>query len=74
MEQAAAVEEQERQARAARDQKLEKRRYELIKAAHIEQEEDVGREYKSWKLKHPDEPPMPSFRASTIFRSSSVTS
>jgi hypothetical protein len=54
MEQAAAVEEKERQARAARDQKLEKRRYELIKAAHIEQEEEVGREYKSWKLKYPD--------------------
>jgi hypothetical protein len=46
--QAEAVEEQERKARAARDEKLEKRRYELIKAAHIEQEEEVGREYKSW--------------------------
>jgi hypothetical protein len=35
---------------------LEKRRYELIKAALIKQEEEVGREYKSWKLKHPDAP------------------
>lgn len=54
LEQAAAVEEKERQTRAARDRKLEKRRYELIKAALIEQEEEVGREYKSWKRQHPD--------------------
>jgi hypothetical protein len=54
LEQAAAVEEQEQQARAARDQKLEKRRNELIKAALIEKEEEVGREYKSWKRQHPD--------------------
>jgi hypothetical protein len=54
LEQAAAVEEKERDARAARDKKLEKRRYELIKATLIEQEEEVGREYKSWKRQHPD--------------------
>jgi hypothetical protein len=54
LDQAAAVEGKERQTRAARDRKLEKRRYELIKAALIEQEEEVGREYKSWKRQHPD--------------------
>jgi hypothetical protein len=53
LEQAAAVKEQEWQARAVRDMKLEKRRSELIKAAIIEQEE-VGREYKSWQRQHPD--------------------
>jgi hypothetical protein len=57
MEQADAFEQQKRKETAAMEKKLEKRRYELIRAILIQQEEQVGREYQAWRLEHPDSSP-----------------
>jgi hypothetical protein len=51
-----AIEQEKQREQAALEKKMQSRRYELTKAMLIEQEEQVGKEYKSWQTKYPNSP------------------